>query len=73
MEVKQTAMADEQLKLEAIRMQLGLSRKQMADRMHISLDRYNRLANGESKLLATEFIEIHRLSGLDYERIAATQ
>lgn len=66
-------MADEQLKLEAIRMQLGLSRKQMADRMHISLDRYNRLANGESKLLATEFIEIHRLSGLDYERIAATQ
>ena len=60
-------MADEQLKLEAIRMQLGLSR------MHISLDRYNRLANGESKLLATEFIEIHRLSGLDYERIAATQ
>ena len=66
-------MADEQLKLEAIRMQLGLSRKQMADRMHISLDRYNRLANGESKLLATVFIEIHRLSGLDYERIAATQ
>lgn len=66
-------MADEQLKLEAIRMQLGFSRKQMADRMHISLDRYNRLANGESKLLATEFIEIHRLSGLDYERIAATQ
>lgn len=64
---------NEKLKLEAIRTQLGYTRQTMAEKMHISLDRYNRLATGESKMLATEFCAIHAVSGFDYEKISPVQ
>lgn len=35
----------------------------------IPLDRYNRIANGDSKLLATEFVGIHQAFGIPYEKI----
>ena len=45
--------------IEAIRVNSGKTREETAKLLGISLDRYNRLASGESKLLATEFIAIH--------------
>lgn len=58
------------LTLEAIRMNMGLTRSEMAEKMGISLDRYARLANGESRMLATELVDIHNISGVPYENIA---
>lgn len=58
------------LTLEAIRMNMGLTRSEMAEKMGISLDRYARLANGESRMLATELVGIHNISGVPYENIA---
>ncbi len=60
------------LTLEAIRMQMNLTRAEMAEKMHINIDRYNRLANGDSKMLATEFVDIHELSGIPFENISPT-
>lgn len=57
------------LNLESIRANMGLSRAEMAERMGITLDRYNRLANGESKMLATELAKIHEISGVPYDNI----
>lgn len=60
----------EKLTLEAIRINAGKSREETAKLLGISLDRYNRIANGNSKLLATEFVEIHRKFNVPYEQIA---
>jgi transcriptional regulator with XRE-family HTH domain len=57
------------LSIEAIRVQLGLTRSEFADRLGINTDRYNRLATGESKLLATEFVKLQEVSGLPFEMI----
>lgn len=61
------------LSIEAIRAQLGLTRAEFAERLGISTDRYNRLATGESKLLATEFIRLHEVSELPFEMIGTGQ
>ena len=42
-------MSEIKLNIEAIRMNMKLTRPQMADRLGITIDRYNRLAVGESK------------------------
>lgn len=65
-------MEEIKLNLEAIRAQMNLSRAEMADKLMISLDRYNRLANGDSKMLATELIRLHKVSGMPYENILVT-
>lgn len=57
------------LNLEAIRAQMNLTRVDMAAKMQISLDRYNRLASGESKMLATELVRLHEISKVPYENI----
>ena len=49
----------DKLSLEALRVNAGISRGEAAKLIGVSLDRYNRLASGESKLLAVEFIKIH--------------
>ena len=59
----------EKLSLEAMRVNAGKSREEVAKQLGISLDRYNRLASGESKLLAVEFIKIHEIYNVEYERI----
>ena len=58
------------MRIEAVRVQLQLSRAEMAEKMGITLDRYNRLATGECRLLATEFDRLHEISGIAYERIS---
>lgn len=63
-------MEEIKLNIEAIRAQLQLPKPEMADRLGVTLDRYNRLACGESKMLATELIRLHELSGVPYENIA---
>lgn len=62
-------MSEIKLNIEAIRMNMKLTRPQMADRLGITLDRYNRLAVGESKMLAAEFQMLHEISGIPYEYI----
>ncbi len=57
------------MNIEAIRVQLKLTRQEMAEKLGISLDRYNRLASGESKMLAVELVKIHDLSEIPYENI----
>ncbi len=57
------------LNLEAIRAVVGVSRSEMAELMNINTDRYNRLASNESKMLATELIRLHNISGVPYENI----
>ena len=61
----------EQIKLniEAIRAVIGVSRSEMAELMNINTDRYNRLASNESKMLATELIRLHHISGVPYDNI----
>lgn len=61
------------LNMEAIRMQMKLTRPEFAERLGISLDRYNRLATGESKLHATEFVRLHEVSGVPLENIEPKQ
>lgn len=63
-------MEDIKLTLEAIRVQMGVTRKEMADKLGINIDRYNRLACGESKMLADEFIRISEVSGISMKNIA---
>lgn len=58
------------INIEAIRVQLGKTRQEMAEALGINIDRYNRLAAGESKMLATEMIALHEYSGIPYENIA---
>ena len=61
------------LNMEAIRMQMKLTRPEFAERLGISLDRYNRLATGESKLYATEFVRLHEVSNVPLENIEPKQ
>lgn len=62
-------MENNKLPIEAIRIKLGLSRAQMAEKMCISADRYNRVVTGESKMLAQELKQLHEISGIPYENI----
>ena len=57
------------LNIESIRVNMGLNRQEMADRLGITLDRYNRLAIGDSKMLAVELTKLHEISGVPYENI----
>lgn len=59
----------DKLSLEALRVNAGISREEAAKLIGVSLDRYNRLASGKSKLLAVEFIKIHEIYNIAYERI----
>jgi transcriptional regulator with XRE-family HTH domain len=59
----------DKLTIEAIRVNAGLTRQEAAEALGIPLDRYNRIANGDSKLLATEFVGIHQTFGIPYEKI----
>ena len=62
-------MPEIKMTLEAIRNNLGFTRPEMAERLQISTDRYNRLVNGESKMLATELVRLHKISGYPIEII----
>lgn len=62
-------MRDIKMNIESIRVYMGLTRPEMAEKMEISLDRYNRLATGESKMLATELVQLHQISDVPYENI----
>jgi transcriptional regulator with XRE-family HTH domain len=57
------------MSLEAIRVNMGKTRSEMAELLNVNVDRYNRLATGESKMLATELIQLHAVSGVPYENI----
>ena len=48
----------------------GKSREETAKLLGISVDRYNRIATGSSKMLAVEFIVIHNVFNIPYENIA---
>lgn len=61
-----------ELNIESIRTMMSLTRKEMAEQMGINIDRYNRLATGESRLLATEMKKLHEISGLPLDNIKAT-
>ena len=65
-------MEDYTMNIEAIRTNMNLSRQEMADKMEITLDRYNRLATGDSKMLAVELTQLHQISGVPYENIVIT-
>lgn len=62
-------MEEIKMSLETIRTQMKKTREQMADALKISKDRYNRLANGETRMLANELIRLHAVSGIPYENI----
>ncbi len=57
------------LNIESIRVNMGLTRAEMAEKMQVNIDRYNRLATGESKMLASELRRLHEVSGVPYENI----
>lgn len=60
------------LTIEAIRVQMNLTRSEMAEKLGVNIDRYNRLATGESKILATEFVQLQKISGIPFESISPT-
>lgn len=60
------------LNIETIRTMLSLTRSEMAEKIGINNDRYNRLASGESRMLATEFVKLQEISGLPFEVIKPT-
>ena len=62
-------MTELKLTIEAIRVNMKLTRAEMAEKLGINIDRYNRLANGESKMLATELQTLHDISGIPHENI----
>lgn len=62
-------MEDIRMNIESIRVNMGLTRTEMAERMEVNIDRYNRLATGESKMLAVELIKLHQVSGVPYDNI----
>lgn len=55
--------------IEGIRVTLKLTREEMAEKMGINKDRYDRLAIGKSRMYATEFIRLHEISGFPYDDI----
>lgn len=57
------------LTIEAIRVLQNMTRSEFADKLGITADRYNRLASGESKMLATEMITLHDVTGIDWDMI----
>lgn len=57
------------LTIEAIRVNMKLTRPEMAEKMNVNIDRYNRLATGESKMLATELARLHEISNVPWENI----
>lgn len=57
------------MKIRAIRVNMGLSRPDMAKMIGVSLDRYIRIETGRSKLLAEELKKIHSISGVPMEDI----
>lgn len=57
------------LKLKAIRANLGLSQKETADKLGVTLSRYMRIEKGTSKLLADEFVAIHEVLGIPWDQI----
>lgn len=57
------------LKLKAIRVNLGWSQKEAADKLGVSLSRYTRLEKGASRLLADEFVTIHETWGIPWDQI----
>lgn len=62
-------MEEIRMSLEAIRAQMKKTRPEMAELLQISPDRYNRLANSETRMLATELMRLHHISGIPYECI----
>ena len=66
-------MTEMKLNLEAIRVNMGLERAEMAEKLGISLDRYNRLAIGDSKMLAVELVKLIQVSGIPWEHIKIDQ
>ncbi len=63
----------EKLTIEAIRVNHHLSRNEMAEKLGMNLDRYTRIVNGKTKLLATELISIHELFNIPYENIVISK
>lgn len=57
------------LDLETIREMMKKSRKEMAELLGVNLDRYNRLATGDTKMLAVELMTLHSVSNVPYENI----
>lgn len=56
--------------IEMIRIVKGLSRQQTAHLLDISIDRYNAIINGKSKMLVNEFVMIHEKFNIPFENIA---
>ena len=50
-------------------LQLDIEAIRVMDKLGVNLDRYNRLATGDTKMLATELITLHQISGVPYENI----
>ena len=59
----------EKFSLAAIRVNKRMSVEEMANALGISADRLRRLENGETKMLAEELIEFHRITGAEYDVI----
>jgi hypothetical protein len=45
----------------------------MAELMGVSVDRWRRVESGETKMLATELINFHKVTGVPYEYINVPQ
>lgn len=58
------------LTIKAIRTNMGLSRKEMADLMGVTYDRWVNIELGRSQLKAKELIKLHDVSGIPYENIS---
>ena len=58
--------------MEAIRVRMDKTRAEMAEAMDITLDRYNRLVSGESRMFALELIKLHEISKVPYSEIEVT-
>lgn len=59
--------------LAAIRVNKGMTVDAMAEQMGVTVDRWRRLESGETKMLATELIKFHNLTGVPYENINVPQ
>lgn len=60
---------DDKVKVEAIRMQLGLTRKDFCQQIGVSEDRYSRIINGNGRMTAFELQQISKVGHVPADKI----
>lgn len=58
------------LSVKAIRVNMGLTQAAMAEKIGVDLSRYGKIERGDSKMYATELLNICSASGVDIQQVS---